>query len=104
MGGTATWTLALAAPERFCCIVPLSGSIQNTAENRAALSELPVRAFVGSEDTIVSPRQSIAFIRALQKINPNAQITVIPGADHFAVPDAYTDEKYDILGWMLSQS
>lgn len=27
MGGTATWTLALAAPERFCCIVPLSGSI-----------------------------------------------------------------------------
>ena len=104
MGGTATWTLALAAPERFCCIVPLSGSIQNTAENRAALSKLPVRAFVGSEDTIVSPRQSIAFIRALQKNNPNAQITVIPGADHFAVPDAYTDEKYDILGWMLSQS
>ncbi len=103
MGGTATWTLALAAPERFCCIVPLSGSIQNTAENRAALSKLPIRAFVGSEDTIVSPQQSISFIRALQKVNPNARITVISGADHFAVPNAYSDEKYDILGWMLSQ-
>ena len=40
MGGTGCWAVAAAMPERFCCAVPLSGSIRISPENIAALSSL----------------------------------------------------------------
>lgn len=103
MGGTGTWALALAMPERFSCIVPMSGSIKLNRENLQALSNLPVWAFVGEADTIVDPSSTLRFVEALQKVSSNAQVTVLPQADHFSVPNAYLSDQFDLISWMLEQ-
>ena len=103
MGGTGTWSLAAQHPERFCCIVPMSGSIENTEKNRKALGIMPIRAFVGSADTIVRPETSTEFVSALTETNSECTMTVFEGATHFDVPDlVLKDESIDIINWVLS--
>lgn len=103
MGGTGTWAVALAMPDRFSCIVPMSGSIKLSRENLQTLSHLPIRAFVGAADTIVDPASTLRFVEALQKTGANAQVTVLPQTDHFSVPNAYLNEEFHIISWMLEQ-
>ncbi len=103
MGGTGTWEIALLYPDLFSCIAPLSGSIRTTEENLSAFSGLPVWAFVGTEDTVVSPNSSRQFIFELKKSNPEANITVIEGATHFDVPSmVYLDPDIGLLSWLTS--
>ncbi|MGM9646700.1 MAG: dienelactone hydrolase family protein [Eubacteriales bacterium] len=103
MGGTGTWNLALAFPDLFSCVAPMSGSIRLTEEHLRTLANLPIWTFVGSADKIVSPDSSILFIQKLKVSNPYAQITVLDGADHFTVPEVYLNEDYNIIGWLISQ-
>ena len=65
MGGTGTWNLACTYPSLFARIAPLSGSIRNTPDIIDNLKNIPVRAFVGSADTIVPPDSSKEVIAAL---------------------------------------
>lgn len=104
MGGTGTWAVALSMPDRFSCIVPMSGSIKLNRENLQALSQLPIWAFVGEADTIVDPASTLRFVEALQKAGANAQVTVLPQTDHFTVPNAYLNEEFHIISWMLEQA
>ncbi|MDO4543760.1 MAG: dienelactone hydrolase family protein [Clostridia bacterium] len=102
MGGTGTWQLALDNPSLFSRIAPLSGSVQTTEENLEALKNLPVRAFVGSEDNIVSPNSSIQFIENLRRINPNAEVTSFSGAGHSDVPAlVYLDSEIGLIDWLI---
>ena len=100
MGGTGTWAVAQKYPERFSAIAPLSGSIAGTPDALRSLKDLPVWAVVGAKDTIVPPESSRKFINALSRTNPDCHCTVLPDADHFAVPTVYLDEKSDLLGWL----
>lgn len=102
MGGTGTWNIALAYPELFSAIAPMSGSIENTTENISKLSNTPVWAVVGSADTIVEPSSSTDFITSLKEKNPYAKITIMDGATHFDVPNVYLDTKLDIVNWLIS--
>jgi predicted esterase len=104
MGGTGAWAVAVAMPERFSCVVPMSGSIRNTPDNVELLSDLPVWAFVGAEDNIVPPASSQQFILALQKAGANAKLTTLSNAGHFDVPNAYVNADFAVLDWMLAQS
>ena len=103
MGGTGVWSVAAAYPASFSRIVPMSGSIQNTERNQRALSAMPIWAFVGDEDTIVSPSATITFINTIGNINTQAKVTIIEGADHFAVPQAYLSDEYRILQYLMSE-
>ena len=104
MGGTGTWALATIAPERFSCIVSMSGSIWNTRENRQALAHLPVWAFVAEQDKMVEPASSTGFITQLTKVNPQARLLVFEDAGHRDVPAlAWLDVELELLDWMLSQ-
>lgn len=105
MGGTGTWSLAAAYPNTFARIAPLSGSIKNTAVNVNKLKNIPVRAFVGTDDTIVPPESSQSFINALKSAGGNAEITELDGADHFAVPAlTYLNNDYHIIDWLIGKS
>ena len=105
MGGTGTFAVASAYPGMFSCVVPMSGSIQLTDENLDAFSSLPVWAFVGSVDTIVSPSFSEEFVAALKENGCDARLTVFEGADHFSVPElAYLNENLDVVGYLTSHS
>lgn len=89
----------------FSCIAPMSGSIKYSRDNVKALSNMPVWAFVGDEDTIVAPSYSIQFINILRNQNENAQITIFEGASHFDVPElAFLDSNIEIVNWLISQS
>ena len=101
MGGTGTWTLALDKPELFYKIAPMSGSVTVSEKNLTILAALPVWAFVGDDDKIVSPDTSIAMIEALQTAGADAKLTVFEGADHFAVPGlGYLGS--DVINWLIS--
>lgn len=100
MGGTGVWSIAAAHPGFFARIAPLSGSIRNTPENVQALKDTPVYAFVGTEDTIVKPESSIAFVDALTAAGGTAQIAEIEGADHFAVPECAYLGDYGLVEWL----
>ena len=103
MGGTGTWNLACTYPSLFARIAPLSGSIRNTPDIIDNLKSIPVRAFVGSADTIVPPDSSKEVIAALKAAGGSAEITVFDGADHFSVPSlTFLDTNIDLIGWLIS--
>ncbi len=102
MGGTGTWNLALAYPQLFSKIAPLSGSIRVQPEYIEKLKNIPVWAFVGSADTIVPPDSSMEFVAALKEAGGVAGITVFGGADHFTVPSlTYLDEDINLVNWLI---
>lgn len=103
MGGTGVWAVAQKYPDRFSAIAPLSGSVARTPEALRSLKDLPIWAVVGAKDTIVPPESSQRFIDALSRTNPDCHCTVLPDADHFAVPTVYLDENSDLLGWLTAQ-
>lgn len=103
MGGTGAYGVAAAYPELFSCVAPMSGSIRNTSANIQALSNMPVWAIVGTNDTIVAPTSSREFISALSVSNSNARITELDGASHFDVPAlAYLNKELGIIEWLIS--
>ena len=103
MGGTGTWDLALAYPDLFSRIAPMSGSIETTPTALAALKEMPIWAFVGEDDVIVKPESSKHFIAALAQKNADARITVFSDTDHFGVPQkAWLDASLELLDWLIA--
>ena len=101
MGGTGTWSIALAKPYLFYKVAPMSGSVKLEESNIAALSHLPIWAVVGDADTIVDPQSSIDMVEALQAAGGNVKLTVLEGADHFAVP-ALGYLSSGVVGWLIS--
>lgn len=105
MGGTGVWSLALKNPDLFSAAAPLSGSVRMTAgQNLQKLADLPIWAFAGTADTIVSPASSEQFVELLKQENAAAKITLLEGDTHFDVPTSvYLDQKLDLLGWLIKQ-
>ena len=102
MGGTGTWNVALSYPTTFARIAPLSGSVRNTAINLRKLKNIPIRAYVGTGDTIVDPAASIDFVAALQAQGSPAELVSFPGASHFDVPAlTYLDPSLGLLDWLI---
>ncbi|MDO4562432.1 MAG: dienelactone hydrolase family protein [Clostridia bacterium] len=105
MGGKGTWDIALSHSELFKRIAPMSGGITLSDVNTSILSQIPVWAFVGMDDTIVKPDTSISMIDSLQEAGGNAQITKFENAGHFDVPAlAYKDTNIDIVNWLIADN
>ena len=103
MGGTGAFAVAAAMPERFSCAAPLSGSVRDTREMRAALSDLPVWAIAGAQDDVVDPAAARDFLAALRAVNPDARYTEVEDAGHFDLPArAYLDGEVGLVRWLLS--
>lgn len=102
MGGTGTWNLAVQYPELFARIAPLSGSARGQAAKLEALKDIPVWAFVGSNDTVILPEYSENAVSELNALGGNAQVTIFEGADHFAVPSqTYLDPSIGLVNWLI---
>ena len=96
MGGFGTWFTALAAPDKFSCIAPVCGGGMPWA---APMLKMPVRAFHGDKDTVVSPSQSIEMIDRLQQTNPDALLTLYHNVGHNSWDYAYTE---GLISWLIS--
>lgn len=103
MGGTGAFAVAAALPGRFSCVAPLSGSVRDSREMRAALADLPVWAIAGAQDDVVDPAAARDFLAALRAVNPDARYTEVEEAGHFDLPArACLDGEVGLVRWLLS--
>ncbi len=96
MGGFGTWYTAMAYPELFAAIAPCCGG--GMAWNAQSL-KMPVWAFHGLDDTVVSPNQTIEMVEALKGRNPNLKYDLYEGVGHDSWNQAFSEQT---LAWLLS--
>ena len=97
MGGYGTWFTAMACPEKFAAIAPVCGG--GMAWNAAVL-KMPVWAFHGAEDKVVSPIQSDEMVAKLEAAGAEVKYSRVDGVGHNVWEKAYTEELVD---WFLSK-
>jgi predicted peptidase len=106
MGGYASWNLALRNPDRFAAIVPIAGGYIHGSdavpENICDLKDLPVWAFHGAMDDLVSPRQSEIMVEALRACGGDVRFTLYPDADHYSWTETYANPE--LYAWLLEQA
>ena len=95
MGGFGTWFTAMAHPDMFAAIAPCCGGM---AWNAHTL-KMPVWAFHGLDDTMVSPRHTIEMVENLRETNSNVKCDLYKGVGHHSWEIAFTEPT---LNWLLS--
>ena len=98
MGGYGTWYTAMARPDLFAAIVPVCGG--GMAWNASVL-KMPIWAFHGSCDPVVSPNQSDEMVSALKSAGADVTYSRIDGVGHDVWNHAYNEE---LIAWLLSKS
>lgn len=98
MGGYGTWSMAIRYPELFAAIAPIcGGGVPFTTER---LADVPVWAFHGALDEVVSVRESQVMVDTLnERYGGNAQLTIYPDLAHNSWTRTY--ENPDLYAWFL---
>lgn len=97
MGGYGTWFTAMARPDLFAAIAPVCGG--GMAWNAGVL-KMPIWAFHGAEDAVVSPIQSDEMVEKLSVLGTKVKYTRVSGVGHNVWDYAYNCE---LLEWFLKQ-
>lgn len=97
MGGYGTWFTAMARPDLFAAIAPVCGG--GMAWNAGVLN-MPVWAFHGADDSVVSPIHSDEMVAKLRGINSDIKYSRIDGISHNSWDFAY---KRELMEWLLSK-
>jgi len=100
LGGAGVVHLAASYPERFAALVPICGP-WTFYYVTPGMARLPLWAFHGEDDPVVSVEDSRRLVAAVQALGGDARLTSYPGVAHDAWTNAYaTDELFD---WLLAQ-
>ncbi len=97
MGGFGTWYTAMAYPSLFAAIAPCCGG--GMAWNAGVL-KMPIWAFHGKKDSVVSVNHSIEMIDKLKNTNPELKYSLYDGVDHNSWDRAFSEK---LLQWLLSK-
>jgi len=89
MGGSGTWSLAIAQPNHFAAIAPICGRGDPTQVD--VLRRLPVWVFHGALDPEVPLARSEEMVEALRQCGGDVRFTVYPDAAHDSWTRAYAD-------------
>ena len=90
MGGTGTFALIDKYPKLFAAAVPICGAIETKQPER--LAEVPIRAFVGSEDQVV--RKMVDLIKSVQDARGKAKLHIFNAVGHVSWPMVYEHDEY----------
>ncbi|AGA29711.1 family 16 glycoside hydrolase [Singulisphaera acidiphila] len=96
MGGSGSWDLAAAQPERFVAVVPICG--QGEVGSAAKLKSVPVWVVVGDADgqkTVINARE---MTQALRDAGAKVHETEYRGVPHNSWDRAYNDPA--LLKWL----
>jgi predicted peptidase len=99
MGGFGTWDLIERYPHKFAAAVPICGGGDEQTASR--IKHIPIWAFHGAKDTIVSPQQSRTMIKALQNAGGIPGYTEYPDIAHTSWVQAYQEPH--LLPWLFNQ-
>ncbi len=100
MGGNATWSLAIAQPNRFAAIVPISG--WGDFFTVCQIAHLPIWVFHGAKDDIVPVKAAEDMVNTLIKCGSKVKFTIYPEAKHDCWTETYNNKE--LYKWMLEQS
>ena len=88
--------MALEYPNRFAAIAPICGGGQPSRASR--IRHLPVWAFHGARDEVVSIEESEAMVEALEIVGGNVKFTIYPDSEHDSWTQTYANPKlYELL-------
>jgi predicted peptidase len=99
MGGFETWRLAAYQPDRFAAIAPICGGGDPSTTSK--FSKLPVWAFHGAKDSVITLSHSEVMVESLRKNGGKVKFTVYPEADHDCWTVTY--ENPQLYKWLLEQ-
>jgi prenyltransferase beta subunit/predicted esterase len=100
MGGSGTWSIAAAEPDRFAAIVPICG-IGND-ENAPKFKSLPVWGFVGDDDQEAAVHDLREMVTAIRAVGGDAKETEYRAVGHNSWERAYNDPK--LVEWILARA
>lgn len=98
-GGHATWRWGAAEPTLFAAIAPVAG--RGDPASACALKAMPVWAFHGDRDDVVTPEGSFAMARAIRACGGQPRLTIYPDLGHNSWDPAYDDPA--LYYWLLAQ-
>jgi hypothetical protein len=103
-GGTGTWIYASAYPQRVAAMVPISGKTDLTQACR--LKNIPIWAFNGDGDRVVTQQYSIEMVEAINACQPagayKPYLTILNARDHNGWNEVYNGTSgYEIYDWLL---
>jgi predicted peptidase len=99
LGGSGTWMMAGAHPERFAAVAPICGRIVPLPLPR--FKNLPIWAFHGEADDVIPVSETYRTVEALRAIGADVKLTVYPGVGHDSWTQTYNDPE--LYQWLLSQ-
>jgi predicted peptidase len=99
MGGFSTYRWASQHPERFAAIAPVCGGWDPVDACR--LKDVPVWAFHGAQDPVVSLAGDQVMIDAIKACGGDARLTVYLYTGHDSWTQAYADPE--LYTWLLQQ-
>ena len=99
MGGTGTWHLLMAYPERFAAAAPVCGTGIYWYAVRIATK--PLWIFHGDKDDIVPISESYSMLESLKRYGAEPKFSVFEGVKHNAWDFAYTNE---LVEWFMDKS
>jgi predicted peptidase len=105
LGGSGTWYLATKFPNRFAAIAPMCGftsHIEFIGTNVDRLIDIPIWAFHGQDDRVVSVEETERMIEELHERNKDLQVTIEPSVGHGIYWSVYPDTG--LYDWFLRHS
>jgi predicted peptidase len=99
MGGSGTWALAAAHPEKFAAIAPVCGT--GNPADAPKLAQMPIWIFHGAKDPVVPLAHDQAMFDALKAAGNHAKFTIYPNAKHDAWTETYNNPE--LYQWLLEQ-
>jgi len=99
MGGYGTWDLISRLPQRFAAAVPICGG--GDPSQASGLVHLPLWAFHGAQDPVVSVERSRQMIQRLRSLGGQPRYTELPEVAHDAWNTAFSHP--DLRPWLFAQ-
>lgn len=99
MGGSGTWQLAAAQPQRFAAIAPICGRAD--LDSAPKIKHLPIWVFHGAKDSAASVEHNKAIVAALQAAGGEPKFTLYPDAGHDSWTETYNNPEF--YEWLRAQ-
>ncbi|WP_435016546.1 family 16 glycoside hydrolase [Tundrisphaera sp. TA3] len=98
MGGSGSWQMAAAQPDRFASLVTICG--QGKPELAATVKAVPTWTLVGDQDRDATVQSIRAFTQALRDAGASPRQTEYRSVPHNSWDRAYTDPF--VIDWLIS--
>ena len=99
MGGFGTWEMLWRIPEKIAAAAPICGG--GLTEMTGRMTDVPIWAFHGVKDDVVSYQSTLKMIREVQRRDGIAKISLYPNASHNSWDTAFAEPRF--LSWMFSK-